>query len=114
MRWTKGLLITSHVAMLSMIGMGCGLNGIKGQLIHIEGNYFVLREPSGHERKLYLDSRTHKDVVQPGDDVQVYINKEGCAEFNQRLENKLLKQHGWVQLLFRQGTCDLACLVRCS
>ena len=86
MRWTKGLLIASHIGMLGLIGVGCGLDGIRGQLIQIDGNYFVLREPSGNERTLYMDERTHKDYVQPGDDVQVYLTKEGYAEFIQRLE----------------------------
>ncbi len=86
MRWTKGLLIASHIGMLGLIGVGCGLDGVRGQLIQIDGNYFVLREPSGNERKLYVDGHTHKDPVQPGDDVQVYITKEGYAEFIQRLE----------------------------
>ena len=86
MRWTKGLLIASHIGMLGLIGVGCGLDGIRGQLIQIAGNYFVLREPSGNERTLYMDERTHKDYVQPGDDVQVYLTKEGYAEFIQRLE----------------------------
>jgi hypothetical protein len=86
MRGTKGLVIASHIGMLGLIGMGCGLDGVRGQLVHIDGNYFVLREPSGNERTLYLDGRTRKDPVQPGDDVQVYITKEGYAEFIQRLE----------------------------
>ena len=46
----------------------------------------MLREPSGNERTLYVDERTHKDSVHPGDDIQVYITKEGYAEFIQRLE----------------------------
>ncbi len=86
MRWTKGLLIAAHCVMLSFIAMGCGLDGVKGQLIRIEGDHYVLREPSGNERTLYVDGRTHRDTVQQGDDVQVYITKEGYAEFIQRLE----------------------------
>ena len=46
----------------------------------------MLKEPNGNERMLHGDSRTHKDVVQPGDEVQVYTTKEGHAEFIQRLE----------------------------
>jgi len=86
MRWTKGLVIASHVVTLSLLEVGCGLDGVRGQLIQIDGTYFVLREPNGYERTLYLDDHTHKDPVQPGDEVQVYITKEGYAEFIQWLE----------------------------
>jgi len=86
MRWTKGLLIASHCVILGLMGAGCGLDGVKGTLVQIEGEHYVLQEPNGNERTLHVDSRTHKDVVQPGDEVQVYITKEGHAEFIQRLE----------------------------
>lgn len=85
MRWTKGLLIVSQCVILGLMGAGCGLDGVKGTLVRIEGEHYVLREPAGNERTLHVDSHTHKDVVQPGDDVQVYITKEGYAEFIQRL-----------------------------
>lgn len=85
MRWTKGLLISSHCVILGLMGAGCGLDGVKAKFVRIDGEHYVLREPDGNERTLHVDSRTHKDAVQPGDEVQVYITKEGHTKFIQRL-----------------------------
>lgn len=85
MRWTKGLLIASQFAILGLMGAGCGLDGVKGKLVRIDGEHYVLKETNGNERTLHVDNRTHKDAVQPGDEVQVYTTKEGHAEFIQRL-----------------------------
>jgi hypothetical protein len=54
--------------------------------VRIDGSNYLLKNPDGHELLLHVDSRTHKDVVQPGDDVQAYITEDGYAEFIQRLE----------------------------
>jgi hypothetical protein len=86
MGWPQGLWMASYSVMLGLTMVGCGLDGVRGQLIRIEGDHYLLREPSGHVRKLHVDGHTHKDAVQPGDDIQVYITKEGYAEFIQRLE----------------------------
>lgn len=85
MGWFKALLIATQ-CVIALVGAGCGLDGVQGQLVRINGEHYVLREPNGRERALHMDSRTHKDVVRPGDEVQVYITKEGHAEFIQRLE----------------------------
>ncbi len=72
--------------MFGLSGAGCGLDGIRGELVRVDSNFYLLREPDGNELTLHVNSRTHKDAVQVGDDVQVYITKEGYAEFIQRLE----------------------------
>ena len=82
--------ITAIIPCLAiLLGLGatsCGLDGIKGQVVGIHGNQFVLREPNGQELRLHVDSHSHRDPVQEGDDVQVYVNKDGYAEFIQRLD----------------------------
>lgn len=86
MRWTKGLLIASECMILGLMGAGCGLDRVKGTLVRIDGEHYVLKERNENERTFHVDSRTHKDVVQPGDEVQVYLTQDGHAEFIQRLE----------------------------
>lgn len=86
MRWARGLVIASYCAAVGLMGAACGLDGVQGELLRIEGTRYVLKDPGGKELTLHIDSRTHKDVVQPGDGVQAYITKEGYAEFIQRIE----------------------------
>ena len=80
-------LILGLVYAFSMLS-ACGLDGIRGELVRIEGNHYLLKAPEGHEFQLHVDSSTHKDAVQPGDDVQAYITEDGHAEFIQRLEKQ--------------------------
>ncbi|MBA2486492.1 MAG: hypothetical protein H0V35_10415 [Nitrospira sp.] len=86
MRWTRKLVIAIHCVMCGFAATGCGLDGVRGELVRIDGYHYLLKAPDGHELRLRVDSRTHKDVVQPGDDVQAYITEDGYAEFIQRLE----------------------------
>ena len=86
MRWARRLVIASYCAAVGLMGAACGLDGVQGELIRMEGTHYVLKELGGGERTLHIDSRTHKDPVQPGDGVQAYITKEGYAEFIQRIE----------------------------
>lgn len=65
---------------------GCGLDGVTGQLMRIDGDYYVLRVADGKEMILHVDDQTRKDQVVPGDEIHAYVNKEGHAEFIQRLE----------------------------
>ncbi|MCC2640852.1 MAG: hypothetical protein K0S45_1265 [Nitrospira sp.] len=88
MRRTTTLLIAILCVVLVVVAAGCGLDGIRGELVRMTGNHYVLREPGGQELTLHIDSRTHKDAVQPGDDVQVYMTKDGYALFIQRLEKR--------------------------
>ena len=48
--------------------------------------HYLLTAGEGHEFQLHVDSSTHKDAVQPGDEVHANITEDGHAEFLQRLE----------------------------
>lgn len=85
MRYLK-LFMVFYSLILCIMVSACGLDGIRGELVRIQGNQFVLREPGGTELRLHMDSHSHKDPVKEGDDVQVYVTKDGYAEFIQRLE----------------------------
>ena len=65
---------------------GCGLDGIRGQLMRIDGEYYVLQVVGGKEVILHVDHRTRKDEIAPGDDVHAYTTKDGHVEFIQRLD----------------------------
>jgi S1 domain len=70
--------------MLTAFG-GCGLDGMKGRLIRIEDEHYVLRLSGGEEKRILVDERTRKDPVAPGDHVQVFVSKDGHAAYVQRL-----------------------------
>jgi hypothetical protein len=70
---------------LSSVG-GCGLDGMKGRLIRIEGQHYVLRVSGGEEKRILVDERTRKDPVNTGDHVQVFVSKDGHAAYVQRLD----------------------------
>lgn len=65
---------------------GCGLDGLDGQLVRIDGERYILEEPGGRQIPLHVDERTRKDPVVEGDHVHVFVTKDGHAEFIQRLE----------------------------
>lgn len=80
---------SSRIVLAILLGAasaGCGLDGVSGQLVRIEGPYYVLRSSSGAELTLHVDERTRRDDVAPGDDIHAYVEKDGHAEFIQRLE----------------------------
>jgi hypothetical protein len=68
-----------------LVSFGCGLDGVTGELIRIDGNDYIMRT-SGDEMTLHVDQRTRKDDVMPGDDIHAYVAKDGHAKFIQRLE----------------------------
>jgi hypothetical protein len=70
---------------LSSVG-GCGLDGLKGRLIRIEGQQYVLRVSGEEEKRIVVDEGTRKDPVKPGDHVQVFVSKDGHAAYVQRLD----------------------------
>ncbi len=65
---------------------GCGLDGVTGQLMRIDREYYVLKGTDGKEIALHVDHRTRKDPVAPGDNIHAYVTKDGHAEFIQRVE----------------------------
>lgn len=64
----------------------CGLDGVRGRLVDIDGAYYIVKTTKGQEIRLHVDERTRKDDVSPGDDVFSYVRNDGHAEFVQRLE----------------------------
>jgi hypothetical protein len=59
---------------------------VKGDLLRIEGEYYVIRDSDGKEVRLHVDHSTKLDKVMPGDKVKGYITEKGHATTLQRLE----------------------------
>jgi hypothetical protein len=59
---------------------------VKGDLLRIEGEYYVIRDTDGKEVRLHVDHSTKLDKVMPGDKVKGYITDKGHATTLQRLE----------------------------
>jgi hypothetical protein len=79
------LPVTLGLMMLISLG-GCGLDGVKGRVIRIEGQHYVVNSSGGEEKRIRVDERTRKDPVKPGDHVQVFVSKDGHAAFVQKLD----------------------------
>ncbi|CUS38207.1 hypothetical protein [Candidatus Nitrospira nitrificans] len=65
---------------------GCGLDGVTGTLIRIDGEWYSIQTPKGEELRIHVDTHSRKDVVAAGDTVHVYVRKDGHAEFVQKLD----------------------------
>ena len=75
------------VVLIGSVGLsGCGLDGVTGTLIRVDGEWYSIRTPKGEELQIHVDSYSRKDAVEAGDAVHVYITKEGHAEFVQKLD----------------------------
>lgn len=73
--------------LVGTIGLsGCGLDGVTGTLIQVDGERYYIRTPKGEEMRIYVDVHSRKDTVVPGDTVHVYVSKGGHAEFVQKLD----------------------------
>ena len=71
---------------LSLFLGGCGLDGMRGTVLAIEDHRYVIRDLSGQERLISIDDRSHRDGAKPGDEVRVFVNKDGYAAYIQKIE----------------------------
>jgi len=82
-----GVIRWMLAVMIGAAGLsGCGLDGVTGTLVHVDGEWYRIQTPKGEELRVHVDARSRKDVVLPGDRVHVYVSKSGHAEFVQKLE----------------------------
>jgi hypothetical protein len=74
---------------VSVVLYACGgLDGVRGILLSIEGNEYVVQNSRGYELRFVVNELTRKDDVLPGDDVRVYTTKDGYAAYIQRLNGE--------------------------
>ena len=75
------------IVVVSTVLVGCGgLNGIRGTLVAVEGDHYVLRDSRGLEWQVWADERTRRDRVTSGDEVRVYMAKDRHAAYIQKIE----------------------------
>lgn len=86
--WRGGMKRHLLLALITGIGLapGCGVDGLTGKLLQIDGASYLIQTRAGEERWIHVDDRTRKDTVRPGEDVHVYVTKDGYAEFVQRVD----------------------------
>jgi ribosomal protein S1 len=55
---------------------------VQGEILRIEGELYVVRDPSGKEVRLHVDDKTDRldhAVLQVGDPVRIYVTPDGHA-----------------------------------
>ena len=57
---------------------------IKGTLMKIEGEYYVIKDTDGVQHKIHVDKSTKLDKVVPGDLVKAYVTDKGHTTTLQR------------------------------
>lgn len=54
-------------------------DAVKGTLMKIDGEYYVIKDKDGKEVRVHVDKSTKLDKVAEGDMVKAYYTKEGHA-----------------------------------
>lgn len=57
---------------------------IKGTLIRIEGEFYVIKDDDGQEHRIHVDKSTKMDKVISGDMVKAYVTDKGHTTTLQR------------------------------
>lgn len=81
-----GVLRLTAVVGLSLFLLGCGLDGVRGTVLTIKENRYVIRDLSGKERLIYIDERSRRDGAEPGDEVRVFVTRDGYAAYIQKIK----------------------------
>jgi hypothetical protein len=56
-----------------------GTHLLSGELIRMDGDYYVVKDESGKEMSLLSDKRTDKPVIQQGDRITAYVDDQNTA-----------------------------------
>ena len=84
------ILILTVQALLSMAMVDVGITAdsspatseqiVKGDVLMKEGDYYILKDISGHEVRVHVSPETKKDgVVKVGDKIEVTVTSDGHA-----------------------------------
>ncbi|MCP9447594.1 MAG: hypothetical protein NNA22_08505 [Nitrospira sp.] len=65
-------------------------DGIRGTVVAIERTSpeYVVRDAKGRERRLWTNKHTRKDPVKLGDEVRVFVAKDGYAASIMKLDGR--------------------------
>jgi len=81
-----GVLRLTMAIGMALAAIACGLDGVRGTVLAVGENQYLIRDDKGTIWKARVDDRSHRDPVQVGDEVRVYIAKDGHAAFVQKLK----------------------------
>lgn len=59
--------------------LGRGTHILSGELIAMDGDYYVVKDESGKEVSLLPDKRTDKPVIEKGDHITAYVDDQNIA-----------------------------------
>lgn len=62
------------------------MSGVRGMVLALEESRYLIREISGKARRNYIDENSHRDKAKSGDEVRVFLTKDGYAAYIQKLE----------------------------
>lgn len=57
---------------------------IKGTLMKIDGEYYIIKDEDGREHRIHVDKSTKLDTVRSGDMVKAYVTDKGHTTTLQR------------------------------
>ena len=61
--------------------VAAGSQTLKGDVLKIEGEYYVLKDPTGMEVRLHVDKTSHLEgEVKAGDKIEAQVTRKGHAE----------------------------------
>jgi hypothetical protein len=83
-----GLLSAIRIVTVAWLLSGCGLNGVRGIVVSVEENRYVIRDGQGRVWNVHSDEGTRRDVVDPGDEVRIYVTDDGYVAFVQNLRQQ--------------------------
>ncbi len=68
------------------IGERLTKDAVKGTLLKIDGEYYVIKDNDGKQVRVHVDKSTKLDKVVEGDKVKAYVTDEGHVTTLQRQE----------------------------
>ena len=60
-------------------GLGRGIHTLSGEIVGMDGDYYIVRDESGNEVSLLSDKRTDKPVVKKGDRITASVDDQNKA-----------------------------------
>lgn len=64
----------------------CGPDTIRGYVIAIDGDRYDVQTNRGDEMTIRTDDKTHMDNITEGDQIRAFVDKDGYAQFMEKLE----------------------------
>ena len=72
--------------LISAMGIAaCGLDGVTGRVLQIDGNSYHIHTMEGKDLRVHVDQSSRMDKVSAGDQVHLYLSKDGHAAFIQKI-----------------------------